>query len=110
MVERSYGSFQRSIQLPFVPETDKVEANFADGVLTIRIPNPGRQEQSRKIEVGAAGRSGSQQKIEGSARETSEQDKRGSEKGKGQSRATKSEKSARRQGPSAAKGRSGSKK
>ncbi len=110
IVERSCGSFMRSIQLPFVPAGDKVEANFADGVLTIRIPNPGRQEQSRKIKVGAAGRSGSQQTIEGSAQQTSEADKRGSEQGKGQSRAPKRKSSAKRQGSSAAKRRSVSKK
>jgi HSP20 family protein len=69
MVERSYGSFQRSVQLPFAPEGDKVKANFSDGVLTIKIPNPGRHAQSRKIKVGAAEGSGSQQTIEGSARE-----------------------------------------
>lgn len=110
MVERSYGSFQRSIQLPFVPEGDKVEANFADGVLTIRVPNPGRQEQSRKIQVAAAGRSGSQQTIETSAKERSEPAKRPSEQGKGQSRAPKGESSARPEGSSAAKRKSGSKK
>ena len=112
MVERSYGSFQRSIQLPFVPEGDKVEANFADGVLTIRVPNPGRQEQSRKIEVGTAGRSRPQQTIEGSAQQRSEpeQSESGRQRSKGQSRASKSESSGQREGSSAANRRSASKK
>jgi HSP20 family protein len=36
--ERSYGSFTRSFQIPSEVQTDKVEANFKDGVLEIRIP------------------------------------------------------------------------
>jgi HSP20 family protein len=37
-VERSYGSFTRSLSLPSDALTDRVEASFADGVLTVTIP------------------------------------------------------------------------
>ena len=37
-VERSYGSFQRSIALPKGVDADKAEATFKDGVLTLHIP------------------------------------------------------------------------
>ena len=36
--ERSYGSFSRTIQLPFMVDTNKVEANFKNGVLMISLP------------------------------------------------------------------------
>jgi HSP20 family protein len=36
--ERSYGSFSRTIQLPFMVDPDKVEANFKNGVLTLWLP------------------------------------------------------------------------
>ena len=37
-IERSYGSFHRSFSLPSDAATDRVEAKFKDGVLTITIP------------------------------------------------------------------------
>ena len=40
IVERSYGSFQRSIQLPFTPKDENIRADFKDGVLTITAPKP----------------------------------------------------------------------
>lgn len=36
-VERQYGSFHRSVQLPTSVDPDKVEAAYKDGVLTITI-------------------------------------------------------------------------
>jgi HSP20 family protein len=55
--ERSYGMFQRSLQLPFPVNPDEVNAAFENGVLTIAVPKPKGREQRRKIEV----RSGSSQ-------------------------------------------------
>ena len=36
--ERSHGSFARSITLPAGVESDKIEANYEAGVLTLRLP------------------------------------------------------------------------
>jgi len=50
--ERSFGRFQRSIQLPFTPEPDQVRANFDRGVLMITIPKADQaQQRGRRIEV-----------------------------------------------------------
>jgi len=54
ITERSYGSFERSIQLPFAPDPDQVRADFRDGVLTIAVPRHNQQERSRRIEIGGA--------------------------------------------------------
>ena len=53
-VERSDGSFTRSFQLPFTPDSDKVEADCEQGVLTIKIPKGADQERSKKIAIGGA--------------------------------------------------------
>ncbi len=37
-VERQYGSFNRSVQLPTTVDQDKVAASFKNGVLTITMP------------------------------------------------------------------------
>ena len=37
-IERSYGSFCRSLMLPTSVETDKIKANYRDGVLNITLP------------------------------------------------------------------------
>lgn len=36
--ERSYGSFIRTVELPAEVHTDKVKANFKNGVLEVRMP------------------------------------------------------------------------
>ena len=55
VMERSYGRFQRSLQLPFSPDAQQVEASFENGVLTVRIPRQNRQEGARRIPVRASG-------------------------------------------------------
>ena len=37
-IERSYGSFQRSISLPSGVQADKAKAAYKDGILTITVP------------------------------------------------------------------------
>jgi HSP20 family protein len=49
--ERSFGSFQRSIRLPFPADAGKVKANFDNGVLTITLPKGQEQDRSRRIQV-----------------------------------------------------------
>ena len=54
-VERRYGSFARTVQLPFEPGDEKIEAKFDKGVLTVRVPKPADvQKAVRRIEVKAA--------------------------------------------------------
>ena len=52
IIERSYGSFRRSIPLPFEVDADKVTANFDNGVLKLSFPKPVELEKSvKKIEI-----------------------------------------------------------
>jgi HSP20 family protein len=37
-VERSYGKFERLVQLPIPVQADKVKASYRDGVLEVRLP------------------------------------------------------------------------
>jgi HSP20 family protein len=52
LVERSYGSFQRSIRLPFEADGETVKASFVKGVLKISIAKPTEvKEKTVKIPV-----------------------------------------------------------
>ena len=52
-MERFYGSFMRSIQLPCEIEEDKIEASYKDGVLKIVLPKkPEEKKKVIKINVG----------------------------------------------------------
>jgi HSP20 family protein len=53
--ERSYGAFERSFALPADVDTDKIDAKFAKGVLTVVLPkNPRAEAAKKKIAVKAA--------------------------------------------------------
>jgi len=53
--ERRYGSFLRSMRLPFQAEADKIEATYKNGVLTVTVPKPAALRQEvKRIEVKAA--------------------------------------------------------
>lgn len=54
-VERSYGSFQRSLRLPYAVNPEEVKADFENGVLTLTIPKTAQQQRSRKIQIGGGG-------------------------------------------------------
>lgn len=54
-VERTSGSFQRMMTLPFTINPDKVEAVVKDGVLTVTIRKPPEAvENTKKIKVAQA--------------------------------------------------------
>ena len=40
ITERQYGSFSRSLKLPYKPEQDDITASFKDGVLKVTLPKP----------------------------------------------------------------------
>jgi HSP20 family protein len=52
-LERSYGSFQRSLRLPFKAKPEEVQADFHNGVLTVTVPKSAQQQQSHRIQVQA---------------------------------------------------------
>jgi HSP20 family protein len=54
--ERSYGSFYRSMSLPFEPEDGAVEAHFDKGVLHLKIKKPAKATKITKtinVKTGA---------------------------------------------------------
>ena len=52
IVERSFGSFRRSFQLPTNVQEDKIEAVLTNGVLHVRVPKM-ELPKPKKIEVKA---------------------------------------------------------
>lgn len=50
VMERAYGSFQRTIPLPRNVETDRAVASYRDGVLMVRVPK-GNVESGKTITV-----------------------------------------------------------
>jgi HSP20 family protein len=48
VMERSYGKFARSLTLPFAPDARKIEAKFANGVLTISVAKPPEEKSAAK--------------------------------------------------------------
>jgi HSP20 family protein len=63
-VERSSGSFRRTLTLPEGVDADSVKATFDRGVLEIRVPKP-EQRKPRKVQITVGGGS-EPQTIEGS--------------------------------------------
>jgi HSP20 family protein len=61
-VERAFGSFSRSMTLPDGIDAERVSAEFADGVLEVRIPKP-EQRKPHRVAIGGAS-------VDGSAQET----------------------------------------
>lgn len=74
-VERSYGRFSRSLELPKGVEPDSVSASFERGVLEVRMPKPADRKPTR-IQI----QSGDQQRtIEHGSAEDRSEEHRGSE-------------------------------
>ncbi len=53
LVERSYGSFSRTLELPDGVVPDAIKASIAKGVLKVTVPKPA-PAQAKKIDVKAA--------------------------------------------------------
>jgi HSP20 family protein len=53
LVERSYGSFERTLELPGGVDADAIKASIAKGVLKVTVQKPA-PAQSKKIEVKSA--------------------------------------------------------
>ena len=53
LVERSYGSFERSLGLPDGVDADAIKASIAKGVLKVTVPKPA-PARTKKIEVKSA--------------------------------------------------------
>ena len=55
LIERSFGSFARSVRLPFEADSEAVKANFAKGILRISIAKPAEvKDKTVKIPVRSA--------------------------------------------------------
>jgi HSP20 family protein len=52
VVERTYGTFMRTFQLPQGIDADQIKAEFDNGVLTLHIPKTALA-QPKRIEIGA---------------------------------------------------------
>jgi len=53
--ERSFGSFHRALQVPAGVDSDKIEASFSKGVLTVILPKTAEaQKAEKKIAIKAA--------------------------------------------------------
>jgi HSP20 family protein len=53
-MERSYGAFERNVELPCEVDRERVQASFKKGVLSITLPKTVEaQKASRKIAVRA---------------------------------------------------------
>jgi HSP20 family protein len=64
-LERSFGSFHRSLTLPDGVDADAISARFENGVLEVRIPKP-EERKPRRVEIsGGNGKPA----LEGSASE-----------------------------------------
>jgi HSP20 family protein len=51
-VERLYGSFSRTIELPYIVDADRISATFKNGILTVTMPKwSNKNHEQRTIQV-----------------------------------------------------------
>jgi len=62
-VERSYGSFSRSVALPEGVDADGIQANFDKGVLEVKVAKP-EQIKPRKVAISVGSASAAAETIE----------------------------------------------
>ena len=65
-IERSFGSFNRSLTLPDGIDPDAISARFEHGVLEVRIPKP-EERKPRRVEISTDTDNGGAPALEGSA-------------------------------------------
>jgi len=70
-IERSFGSFSRSLTLPDGVDAEGISARFERGVLEVRIPKPEERKPRRvEIKAGSAEHNGGAPALEGTATES----------------------------------------
>jgi HSP20 family protein len=52
--ERRFGSFSRSVTLPAGVSESDIEAEYANGVLEVRVPKP-EEQKPKRIQIGSQG-------------------------------------------------------
>jgi HSP20 family protein len=67
-IERSFGSFSRSLTLPDGVDPDRIEASFSNGVLEVHIPKP-EERKPRRIAISRSNGNGKPAQVEGTATE-----------------------------------------
>ncbi|MFL5488578.1 MAG: Hsp20/alpha crystallin family protein [Gemmatimonadaceae bacterium] len=71
VVERTYGSFMRTFQLPQGVDEDQINADFENGILSLRIPKAALP-QPKRIQIGTTGQQKQQAQVSsGSANQQS---------------------------------------
>ena len=78
IVERSYGTFTRSFQLPTGVDEKGIAAEFNDGLLVVRVPKAALA-QPRRIEIRNSGSQG-QPTVQGSPTQAAERPSRSTER------------------------------
>ena len=101
-VECAYGSFQRTVQLPFAADPDQVQASFENGVLSITVPKSDQQQRTHRIDVqsGSGTQGGQRASEQASQQASSPGSEQGSSQGNGGAKASgqKSEGSSSKRG------------
>ncbi|MDB6159991.1 MAG: heat shock protein Hsp20 [Gammaproteobacteria bacterium] len=101
-VECAYGSFQRTVQLPFAADPDQVQASFENGVLNITVPKSDQQQRTHRIDVqsGSGTQGGQRASEQASQQASSPGSEQGSSQGNGGAKASgqKSEGSSSKRG------------
>ena len=80
VVERTYGSFMRTFQLPQGIDEEQINANFENGILTLLVPKAALP-QPRRIQINAA-QKGKQQGQVGTGTNEASNQQSGAQKGR----------------------------
>ena len=57
LLERVYGTFQRTLRLPYPVEASQVQARLDNGVLTITMPKSATKQGAQRIQISRGGSS-----------------------------------------------------